>query len=298
MPRYPAKMQELNWHDLRHVLAVAREGALAPAARALRVNETPIARRIARTERILGSRLFHRTRGRLLPTEIGQTVIHHAERIEAEIETLGERATGTDSRAAGTVRLTSNPMIVNRLLVPAIGELQASHPMLRLELIAEPRNLSLTKREADLALRLARPDKEQKVIARRLGDLPFAVYGPSGRRGRRDEPWIALDDTTMGHLPNAAWIKRAIREENASPPLLTANDADALLHMIGNRLGRSLLPCAIADRDPTVVRLSGKAPVLVRELWLLVHPDIRHLARIRAVTSWLEQTVSRALSGN
>lgn len=288
-------MQDLNWHDLRHVLAVAREGALAPAARALRVNETTIARRIARAERILGSRLFHRTRGRLLPTEIGQTVIHHAERIEAEIETLGELATGTDSRAAGTVRLTSNPMMVNRLLVPAIGELQAAHPMLQLELIAEPRNLSLTKREADLALRLARPDKEQKVIARRLGNLPFAVYGASGRR-RRGEPWIALDDTIMGHLPNAVWIKRAIREENASPPLLTANDADALLHMIGNGLGRSLLPCAIADRDPTVVRLSGKAPVLVRELWLLVHPDIRHLARINAVTTWIEQTVTRALS--
>jgi DNA-binding transcriptional LysR family regulator len=287
-------MQNLDWHDLRYVLAVARERALAPAAHSLRVNETTISRRIARAELTLGSRLFHRVRGRMLPTEIGQIVIQHAERIEAEVEILGELATGMDSRAAGSVRLTSNPLLVNRLLVPAIAELQASHPMLRLELVAEPRNLSLTKREADLALRLARPDKEQKVIARRIADLPFAVYGPAGRR-RRGGRWIALDDA-MGHLPTAAWIKRAMLQEDAGPPLLTANDADTILHSVGNGLGRSLLPCAIADQDPAVVRLSGKAPVLTRELWLLVHPDIRHLARISAVITWLEQTVKRALS--
>jgi DNA-binding transcriptional LysR family regulator len=294
MPRYSAKMQDLNWYDLRFVLAVAREQALAPAARALRVNETTIARRIARAELILGSRLFHRTRGKLLPTEAGQIVIQHAERIEAEVGALGELATAADSHAAGSVRLTANPLLVNRLLVPAIAELQALQPMLRLELVAEPRNLSLTKREADLALRLARPDKEQRVVARRIGDLSFAVYGPAGKR-RRSQRWIALDDA-MAHLPNAAWIRRAIQQEDAAPPLLTVNDADTMLHSIGNGLGRSLLPCAIADRDPTLARLSGKAPVLTRELWLLVHPDIRHLARIKAVVGWLEQTVSRALS--
>jgi DNA-binding transcriptional LysR family regulator len=289
-------MQSLDWHDLRYVLAVARERALAPAARALRVNETTISRRIARAELALGSQLFHRTRGRLLPTEIGQRVIQHAERIEAEVDTLGDVATGIDSRAAGSVRLTSNPLLVNRLLVPAVGELSASHPMLRLELIAEPRNLSLTKREADLALRLARPDKEQRVIARRIGDLAFAVYGPPGRRSRT-LPWIALDDT-MAHLPNAAWIARAMQEESAGSPLLTTNDTDTILHSISAGLGKSLLPCVVADRDPGVVRLSGKAPVLTRELWLLVHPEIKHLARIRAVVAWLEQIVTRALSGD
>lgn len=287
-------MQDLNWHDLRFVLAVAREETLATAARTLRVNETTIARRIARVELILGSKLFHRARGKLLPTETGQIVVQHAERIEAEVEAVGERATATDSRAAGSVRLTANPMLVNRLLIPAIADLQASHPMLRLELVAEPRNLSLTKREADLALRLGRPDKEQRVIARRIGDLPFAVYGPSGKR-RRSQQWIALDDA-MAHLPNAAWLRRVIQQEGAGRPLLTVNDADTLLHSIRNGLGRSLLPCAIADRDPALARLSGKAPVLTRELWLLVHPDIRHLARIRAVADWLEQAVSRALS--
>ncbi|HZR76957.1 LysR family transcriptional regulator [Bradyrhizobium sp.] len=294
LPQYPAKMQELDWHDLRYVLAVAREEALAGAARTLRVNETTIARRIARAELILGSKLFHRTRGKLLPTETGQIVIQHAEHIDAEIQTLGERAAATDSRAAGSVRLTANPLLVNRLLIPAITELRAAHPLLQIELVAEPRNLSLTKREADLALRMGRPNREQRVVARRIGDFPFAVYGAADKR-RLKQGWIAFDDA-MTHLPNAAWIRRAIQQEEGGPPLLTVNDADAMLHSIRNGLGRSLLPCAIADRDPALTRLSGKAPVLTRELWLLVHPDIRHLARIKAVVGWLEQTVKRALS--
>src|SRR5438046_8179562 len=100
-------MQEMDWHDLRFVLAVARERALTPAARVLHVNETTISRRISRVELALGSQLFHRTKGLLLPTEVGLIVVQHAERMEAEVENLREVAAGVDSIAAGTVRLTS-----------------------------------------------------------------------------------------------------------------------------------------------------------------------------------------------
>src|SRR4051812_47552466 len=223
-------MQELDWHDLRYVLTVARERTLASAALVLRVNETTISRRLARAEAALGSQLFYRTKGSLLPTEVGQIVIQHAERVEAEIETLNEAATGIDSRAAGSVRLTSIPLLINRLLIPAISDLKTSHPTLQLELVAEPRNLSLTKRDADVALRLARPDKEQRVIARRIADLPFAVYGPA-RRTSRLLPWIVLDDT-MAHLNNAKWVARAMQEEQAGPPALIVNDSEVILHSI------------------------------------------------------------------
>lgn len=289
-------MQELDWHDLRYVLTVARERALGPAARALRVNETTISRRIARAEAALGSRLFHRTKGLLLPTEVGQMVIQRAERVEAEIATLSEAATGVDSRAAGSVRLTSIPLLINRLLIPEVGNLKTSHPMLQLELVAEPRNLSLTKRDADVALRLARPDKEQRVIARRIGDLPFAVYGPAGRAGR-SLPWIVLDDT-MAHLNNARWTTRAMQDEQAGPPSLVVNDSEVILHSICAGLGKSLLPCLIADREQGVTRLSGETPVLSRELWLLVNPELKHLARIKVVVAWLEQIVKRTLSAD
>jgi DNA-binding transcriptional LysR family regulator len=287
-------MQDLDWHDLRYVLTVGRERALAPAARVLRVNETTISRRIARAEHALGSQLFHRTKGLMLPTEIGQIVMQRAERIEAEIGMLGDQAAGADFLATGSVRLTSIPLIINRLLIPAIAEFRTAHPMLRLELVAEPRNLSLSRREAELALRLARPDKEQRVIARRIGDLKFAVYGPA-RRSNRALPWIAMDDA-MAHLSNAAWMKRAIQDERADPPTLTANDSEIILHAIRAGLGKSVLPCAIAERERGVARLSGTTPVLSRELWLLVHPDVKHLERIKVVVNWLEKTVTRVLT--
>lgn len=282
-------MQDLNWHDLRYILTVARERALAPAARALGVNETTVSRRIARAESALGSQLFHRSQGMLLPTEAGQAAVQHAERMEAEVLALGGRVGGADAIIAGAVRLTSIPLFVNRLLVPGIRALKASHPRLRLELVAEPRNLSLTQRDADIALRMARPDKEQSLIARRLCDLPYAVYGPA-RKTRGALPWIAHEDS-MSHLVHAAWIARAMRDERAGAPMLVVNDSEIILHAIGAGVGKSILPCLVADREKSLRRIGGAAPVLSRELWLLVRPELQHLARIKAVIAWIEGIV-------
>jgi DNA-binding transcriptional LysR family regulator len=113
----------LDWHDLRYVLTVARERALAPAACALRINETTISRRIARLELAIGTPLFHRTRGMLLPTEVGQIVIRHAEHIESETETLGQLATEVDSRGAGPPFLIANDSeIILRAVCEGLGK--------------------------------------------------------------------------------------------------------------------------------------------------------------------------------
>jgi DNA-binding transcriptional LysR family regulator len=284
-------MQELNWNDLRHVLAVARRRALAPASRDLGVNETTVARRIARAEQCLGSKLFDRVDGAMIPTQAGEVAVERAERMEVEVEVLKGTATGADGSAAGTVRVSSIPLIVNHVLIPALGDLYAAHPQLRVEAVAEPRNISLTKRDADIALRLARPDREFKVIARRLGTLSYAVYGPSGRIRRRLR-WITYD-ATMAALPHVAWLDKASRLDRDVGPGLTVNDSEVALHAIRAGVGRSLLPCAIADRDPGLRRLDGPAPVLERELWLLVLPELRGLARIRAVIDWLDRVVAR-----
>ena len=150
-------MLELNWNDLRFVLALARSQSLAGAARRLGVNETTVARRVAQAEQRLSARLFERNLGRLHPTEAGTAVVAGAERVELEVQALESATSGADRLAAGSVRVTSVPIIVNRILVPALPRLLRDHPQLRVELIAEPRDLSLTKREADIALRLARP---------------------------------------------------------------------------------------------------------------------------------------------
>lgn len=234
-------MQGMEWSDLRHVLAVARAGTLAAAARRLRVNQTTVSRRIAAAERALGARLFERSDGTLRPTRAGEAAVNRAAQVELEVEALERRVTGTDAAPAGTVRLTSVPILVNRLLVPALPKLYAAHPRLQIELIADQRNLHLTRREADIALRLARPESGT-ALARRIGRLDYAVYGPR-RRAANALPWITYEEG-LGHLPQARWIDAAAGKD--VPVSLRVNDAETILQAVRAGLGKSLLPCSSA----------------------------------------------------
>jgi len=226
------------------------------------------------------------------PTEAGQVAVDRAERMEIEIDLLKTAASGVDATASGTVRVTSIPMVINRFLIPALPVLYSAYPRLRLEAIAEPRNVSLTRRDADIALRLARPEREQKVIARRIGELDYSVYAPKDGE-RQYLPWITYEDG-MESLPHVAWIDNAIKHEGREPAGLKVNDSEVALCAISAGVGRSLLPRVIGDAEPKLKRVSGAAPILTRELWLLVHPEIRNLARIKAVIDWLSETISEA----
>jgi len=192
-------MQDVSWNDLRYVLAVARTGTLSSAAARLRVDPTTVSRRIGRAALILGSRLFYRSGGMLVPTEAGQLVLAHAERIEFEVDRLKNTVADADTAISGSVRVTSVPILVNRVLIPALPELHNKYPMLQLELIADATNLSLNRRDADIAVRLARPHKEQSVVARRWCS------------GRRDERLAAC----LGSPTSRAW--RPCRRQRGSP---------------------------------------------------------------------------------
>ncbi len=284
-------MQQLNWNDLRYILAISRGGTLSAAARLLGVDDTTVARRLIGMQETVGARLHQRQAdGTLRLTVAGERVALHAERIEGEVGALAAAVAGEGDVASGAVRVTSVPIIVDHLLVPAAPVLLKRHPRLRLELVAEARDVSLTRREADVALRLARPRTGgTKVTARRVGTLRYGVYAsascPAREAGRL--PWIAYDET-MAHLPQARWISLAAGRNDERIASVRVNDAEALLHGVLAGIGRSLLPCVVADADRRLRKL-GKTPVLGRELWLLTHSELRSLGRIKAVVQWIEQ---------
>ena len=146
------------------------------------MDATTVGRRLRAAEAALGARLFQRMPdGALRPTQAGELAAAHAERAEAVVADLLEAVAGADAAPVGTVRVTAVPVLVGRVLAPAAAALTARHPGLRLELVAEPRDLSLTRREADVALRLARPTPGagQAVLARRIGRLVYAAYAPA-----------------------------------------------------------------------------------------------------------------------
>src|SRR5262245_9389110 len=293
-----AEMQTMNWNDVRYVLAISRGRTLAAAARLLGVDSTTIARRLSAVQETLGARLYQRLPdGTLRLTTAGDRAVLHAERIEREIAAFGTALAGVGSAISGTVRVTSVPIIVNRVLVPAAPALLKRHRGLDLELVADARDLSLTRREADLALRLARPKTGgTKVIARRVGALRYDVYA-SARHSVRDArklPWITYDDA-MTHLPQARWMAATADRDNEEIASVHVNDSEGMLQAVAAGLGRSLLPCVVADGDSRLRKLGARQgpPVLTRELWLLAHSELRRLRRIEAVVDWIEQVAPR-----
>ena len=285
-------MRDQNWDDLRFLLAAARAESFAAAAWRLGVNESTVARRIAQAERRLGAQLFERVAGRLAVTAAGLQLLRRAELVEREVQAVEAELSGADQRAAGTLRVTAVPFMVNRVLLPALPGLLAAHPHLRIELITEPRDLSLTKREADIALRLARPQKELHALARRVGELDYAVYGPAAAGPDEVLPWITYDDS-LRDLPQARWIAEQIAGDPEAAPRVLVNDAEAILAGLKAGLGKSLLPAALGDREASLKRLGNGPPGLTREIWLMLHPDLKDLVRIKVVTAWLTATVRR-----
>ena len=284
-------MQATDWDDMRFVLAVGRTQSYAAAARQLRVNESTVARRVAQFERHLSARLFERSDGILQPTDAGAETIARAERIELEVQATEGRLAGFNDRAAGSVRVTAACLFTNHILVPALPRLLNKHPLLRVELVADGRDLSLTNREADVAVRLARPESDSRAIAKRVGKLSYAVYASTSQA---DEalPWIAYDDR-LRDLPQAKWIADEMARDGAAKPQLLINDAETLLKCLVLGLGKSLLPVEVGDRTRGLARVSDGSKPMAREIWLLVHPELRDLTRVKAVMNWLQETTRK-----
>lgn len=289
-------MHDFDWNDLRYILALARAGSYAGAARQLKIDPTTVARRLRAIESALEVRLFERgAEGEMRLSQTGEVAARRAEAIEAEVGGLTAAVKGADTPASGIVRVTAVPILINRVLVPALPPLLGQHPGLRIELIADSRELSLTRREADIALRLARPDHDSgaRVAARRIGTLAYAAYVSAALQNKADDlPWLSYEDG-MAHLPPARWLAKAAQKDG-SLASVAVNDAETILQAVLAGLGRSLLPCLVADQVPGIVRVpvTGLHPP-DREIWLLTHPDLRPLARIATVLAWIDASIGK-----
>ncbi|CAM3460678.1 LysR family transcriptional regulator [Paracidovorax anthurii] len=279
-------MNKEDWDDMRIVLAVARAGSFAQAARLLHVNESTVVRKVGCAEQRLRARLFDRKHGRVTPTEAGHALVQRAERIESVVQDATDCIRDADSRIAGTVRLTSVPLMVNRVLIPLLPDLVRRHPHLEVDLVADARVLSLARRETDIALRLARPMDGVRAVTRKVGELHYAVYSLRGADAR-SLPWLTYG-TGMDMLPQVEWTQR-LMQEGSPRSVVRVNDGEGLLAGALAGLGRALLPTVVGDRIDGLVRTDVDRPPLVRELWLVVHSDLRRLDRVRVVMDWVVQ---------
>lgn len=287
-------MQGIDWGDLQFVLAVFRRESFAAAARQLGVNETTVARRIARIEKRIQARLFERIGGRASPTDAGVRLADGAGRIQQQIDASMLELAGTDLQTSGSVRLTAVPILVSHVLIPAAWRLFESHPGLNLELIAEQRNLNLTRRETDIALRLSRPDSDTQMIARKIATIEYSVYARSDTDP--DElPWIGYTDSAR-ELSQARWIAARCQQQGEPHASVIHNDALSVCESVKAGHGKSLLPDIVGRQVTELSRITQGTAPLARELWMMVHPESRRLARIDAVINWLDDLVKSSVA--
>jgi DNA-binding transcriptional LysR family regulator len=278
-----------DWNDLQFVLAVARSGALTTAAKTLGIDHSTAFRRLNALETRLGVRLFERLPGgsyALSPN--GERMATAAERMEEEALAVSRDLTGSDLRLSGRLRVTSSETLAYRLLTGYIAAFRKVHPGIVVELAIDNRVLSLSHREADVALRPVRP-KERELWGRKLADVAWAIYAArdfsgaltNGLRNPKDiqeYPLVGWDEAATG-IAAAAWLSRI----PASTFAFRSNSLVNQLVAAKAGMGLAILPCYLADPEPELIRLLPEPiPELAGELWIVTHADLRRTARIRA----------------
>ncbi len=164
-----------QWDDVRFFLAVARAGSLSGAARVLRVGHMTVGRRIALFEKRLGVTLFSRTPDGFVTTSTGEAILRQCTAMETAALDLERVAAGRDSLVKGSVRVTTTEALAHHVVAPAIAAVRRAHPELRVDLVAGVRSLDIARREADLAIRFARPQASE-LVCRKLGEVGFSLY--------------------------------------------------------------------------------------------------------------------------
>jgi DNA-binding transcriptional LysR family regulator len=277
----------LDWDDLKTFLAIARAGTLSAAARALKVSQTTMGRRLDHLQSRAGATLLERTPAGFRLTPTGSAILGEVERMERAAHALERTIAGEDQRLDGLVRVTTVDSLAAHVLTSGLAGLQVKHPGIVIELITDNRSLSLARREADIAIRLGRFEAHETVV-RKVGEMAFAPYAapaylddhgaPDWSAGAPGHRIVRVQDDLLD-TPDARWF--ADRTRSAEPALL-ANSREVQLRGVAAGLGLGNLPCYLADARRDLVRLDA-GPMLTREIWMGVHRDTRHAPRIVAV---------------
>lgn len=279
------KRSDPDWEDLRYFLALARHGSLSAAARALKVSHATVARRVASLEAALQAPLFDRKADGYAPTARGRRVEVLARTMEdaaqASVDTVRP-----DAGLSGLVRLTMARSMADRFVVERLGDFHKQHPGIDLEIIADSRVISLSRREADIALRFGRP-KDSDLLARRLSSVAFAFYASRSYAktlGRNPSPAMIGFDDENDFIADAAWLNREFPQARF---VVRTNSQATQAAAARAGVGVAQLPLHVGDNDPRLVPITLPKKPPDREIWMLLRKDVARLPRVRAVADYL-----------
>ncbi|MCY1503408.1 HTH-type transcriptional regulator CynR [compost metagenome] len=281
-------MHDTDWDDFRVFLAVGQAGSLSGAARQLGVNHSTVLRRLGALEARMAVRLFDRLPAGYAMTLAGEALRERLQGVGEQIDAAQRHLMGLDLRLTGVIRITSTDTFMAGLLGPILADFRALHPGIELQVVMNNLFLSLTKREADVAIRPTNAPPDH-LVGRRAGRLQTAVYASKAYLAKHpaktpliDHDWVAPDEG-LSHLMQAKWLREQV------PPARIAARVDSLVGMtqlVKRGLGLGMLLCMLADAEDELVQVEPPREALDTQVWVLTHPDLKEVARIKAFTDF------------
>lgn len=282
-----------DWNDLKAFLAVARGGSTLAASKQLGVNQTTVARRVETLEQALGFKLFERGQTGSRLTEVGQALIAEAENVERAAIRFANQAAAQMRGVSGGLRLTTNELVANTMVIPALGAFRAVHPDVQVDLVITDRALDLENGEADLAIRTSQSLAASDLVARKICDHDMALYCSRDYATRRGVP-ASTDELKdhdlidvameMGEMPAATWL---MRHSGGKTPITRSNSMGSLVYAVKAGLGIGALPCTIADLDHDLVRCSGPIEEARATSWIMTRRELKDTPRVRAFIDFM-----------
>jgi DNA-binding transcriptional LysR family regulator len=291
-----------NWDLARAFLAVVRSGSLSGAARALGLTQPTIGRQVDAFETGLGVPLFTRSRHGVKPTQAALDLVPHVETMEAAMAALKRAASGEADEARGTVRLTASELMGAAVLPPMLARFHEAHPGIAIELVLSNRIQDLLRHEADIAVRMVRPE-QAALLARHIGPVPISLYAHGDYVARYGLP-TSLEELTRHTLIGfdaSPWATDYLAGQGVPVTRDTFNlrtDSD-LAQLAALRAGYGIGGCqdALARRDSNLLPVMRGAFQLMLDCWLVMHEDLRPSRRVRLLFDHLAGELITYLGG-
>ena len=271
----------MDWDDIKVFLAVARAGSLGGAARALGQSQPTMGRRLKAFEEKLGQPLLQRGAEGFVPTDLGEQVLAHAERMEEEALGFARRLDGQGDEPEGLIRVSSSDWFGLHVLAPVFAGFRQRHPRVCIELITDSRLFNLSRREADLVFRI-RPFEGADAVQRRLMTLDYALYGLPGQPAPNwgDGAGVSLItmDTAFAEMPDMQWLQRMLPQAQVA---MRSNNREVQAALCAAGCGWTVLPRLLGDRHPGLQRAAANEPPPSRDVFVGYHRDLRRLGRLQ-----------------
>ncbi|RKP47780.1 LysR family transcriptional regulator [Pararobbsia silviterrae] len=280
----------IDWENLRYLLAVAHTGSLSGAARHLGVDHATVSRRLAGLEEQVEVRLLERLPRACRLTPIGQRVVELAQGMEESAYAIERLIDASRSPLSGTVTLSAPPVLVANFLAGRLASFRQQNPAVRISVSSETRKVSLARREADVILRLSRPEEPSSVV-RKIGRMPFGLYASRQYIHLHHPPaWEFITyNEGFADVPRRQWLAR-FQGERASA--CEINDVNGHLTAAQAGAGVAGLPVFIGDTDARLQRVAPDAEPFSCDIWIAVHRDLRRTPPVRAVMDFIAKIVA------